>query len=240
MKKPPIIFVHGFRGSHAGLAEITTYLPEFKTYVPDIPPFGNSKPLDEYSVESYTNFLKNYIKNNGIKNPILIGHSMGSIIVAAMASKYPELINEKVVLLAPISQKPDKFFSKIQPLSVILPTKVVDRITTDFLYVPQKDRKIYKKTLKTTHECSKNYTSKKDVLKSAKFSTKHSIDDFKIDKKILFLSGSKDRLIKKQKTVAAARKYPNAKLVFLEKTGHLLNYEAPEKVASIIKDFLSE
>ncbi len=240
MKNPPIIFIHGFRGSPAGLAEITDYLKDYKSYSPSVPPFGNSKPLGEYSIKTYVSALKKYIENNRIKNPILIGHSMGSIIVAAMAHYHPELINEKIVLLAPISKKPPKAIASLQSLSVILPRRVVDKITTDYLFIPRKEKTVYKKTIKTTHECSKTNAPKKDVLKAAKFSTKHSIAEFDLDKKILFLSGEKDRLIKKSKTVEVARKYPDAKIVFLENTGHLLNYEAPEKVASIIKDFLSE
>lgn len=238
--KPPIIFIHGFRGSSIGLKEIVSYLPNFKSYTPDIPPFGNSEPLDDYSVETYTNFLQNYIKKNNLKNPVLIGHSMGSIIAAAMANKYPELINKKIVLLAPMSQKPIKPIASLQPLSVILPRRVVDKITTDYLFAPRKDFATYKKALKITHECSKNYTSKKDVLRAAKFSTKYSIKDFDLTQKILFLSGAKDKLVKKSKTIEIAKKYPDAKVIFLEKTGHLLNYEAPEKVAKIIEDFLNE
>ncbi len=236
----PIIFVHGFRGSPAGLAEISNYFPNFKTYTPDIPPFGKTKSLDNYSLKTYADYLKKYIEKNNLKKPVLVGHSMGSIIVAAMAHFYPNMINDKIVLLAPISKKPPKVIASLQPLSVILPRKAVDKITTDYLFVPRKEKNTYKKTIKTTHECSKTNASKRDVLKAAKFSTKHSIAEFDLNKKILFLSGEKDRLIKKSKTIEVARKYPDAKIVFLENTGHLLNYEAPEKVAKIIKDFLSE
>lgn len=242
MKKanPPIIFIHGFRGSPAGLAEITDFFKGFKTYSPSVPPFGNSVSLDNYSVKTYTTALKKYIEKNNIKKPVLIGHSMGSIIVAAMAHHYPELLDERVVLLAPISKRPPKAIASLQSLSVILPRKVVDKITTDYLFVPKKERSTYKKALKITHECSKTTATKKEVLKAAKFSTKHSVAEFELDKKILFLSGEKDKLIKKAKTIEVARRYPDAKVVFLENTGHLLNYEAPEKVANIIKDFLSE
>ena len=240
MKNPPILFIHGFRGSPAGLTEITDYFPGYKTYTPSITPFGNSDPLTSYSIKSYANFIKKYIEEKKIEKPILIGHSMGSIIAAATASLYPDLVNEKIVFLAPISEKPPKSIASLQPLSVILPRKAVDKITTDYLFVPRKERAVYKKTIKTTHACSKTSAAKKDVLKAAKFSAKHSIAEFELNKKILFLSGEKDRLIKKSKTINLARKYPDAKVIFLEKTGHLLNYEAPEKVAKIIKDFLSE
>ncbi len=237
---PPIIFVHGFRGSPAGLTDIAKCFKDYKTHTPDIPPFGKSKSLDDYSLKTYVDFIKKYIEKNNIKKPVLIGHSMGSIIVAATAHFYPELLNEKLILLAPISKKPPKAIASLQPLSVILPRKTVDKITTDYLFVPRKEKEIYKKAIDITHECSKTNATKKEVLKAAKFSTKHSVAEFDLNKKILFLSGEKDRLIKKSKTIEVARKYPDAKIVFLENTGHLLNYEAPEKVASIIQDFLSE
>lgn len=237
---PPIVFIHGFRGSPAGLTDIAKLFQKHKTYSPSIPPFGNAAPLDEYSVESYVKFIRDFIIKNHIKKPVLVGHSMGSIIAAAVASSYPELINDKIVFLAPISQKPNKSIASLQPLSVILPRKAVDKITTDYLFVPKKEHILYKKTLAITHECSKTEAPKRDILRAAKFSTKYSIGDFKLTQKILFLSGEKDKLIKKSKTVEIARRYKDSKIIFLENTGHLLNYEAPEKVADIIQDFLNE
>ena len=234
-----LIFVHGFRGNGLGLKELATkYFPteDYKCYILEVPPAGG-KSLTEYTANNYAKFVADYIKKNKIKKPVLIGHSMGSIICAAVAERYPELIGDKLIFLSPISVKPAKFFAMLTPLTAILPNKIIGYISTKYMFIP-KDKKLLKNTLKTTYLCGADYTTKKDVFKSAKFSSSCAIDDFNIKKDILFLSGEKDRLIPRQKTEAVARKY-SAKTAYVKGTGHLLNYENPKETATVIKRFLA-
>ena len=234
--KPALIFVHGFRGSHIGLEDIAKEFSDYQVFAPDIPPFGDSSSLKAYDKDSYADFIANFIREHKLKKPILVGHSMGSIIVAATAEKYPELINEKLVLLAPISAKPARFFAKIQPLAVILPGKVVDYITTRYLFVPH-NRKLFSETIKITGECSKKYISKAEVMAACHFSTDNEIGDFNIKKKVLLLGGEKDRLIPRKKTETLGKTL-GAKTKFVAGAGHLLNYEKPRETAKIIRDFI--
>lgn len=240
MSKPPIILVHGFRGSPLGLEEIAKFLHTagYDVYAPAVPPFAGSKPLASYTTKGYANFLKDYIKEHNLKSPILIGHSMGSIIVAATADLYPNICNKKLILLSPISTKPAKLFASLTPLSALLPRRIVDYITTRYLFVP-KNHKLFRRTLKITHECSNDQPPKKrDVMKSANFSAHHSIAEFDLNhKKVLLLAGAKDRLIPQKSTLSLAQK-KSAQTKFIKNTGHLHNYEDPRATAEAILDFL--
>jgi len=242
MSQPVLLFIHGFRGSHEGLAEICDLLTAqgYKCFAPDIPPFGaentKSPTPSHYDTDFYANFIADYIKSHQIKRPVLIGHSMGSVIAAATAAKYPDLISQKLILMAPISVKPSRPIAALQPLVTILPNKLVGYITTKYLFIP-KNRKLFRKTLKITYVCSKYYTSKAAVRQAAKFSTRHAISDFNFLKDTLLLSGAQDRLIAKKYTDKLANKI-HAKTIYLEDTGHLLNYEDPQAVADIIQKFL--
>ena len=111
---PPLLFIHGFRGNELGLKPIAEKLPNFETFVPAIPP-AEKQSLLKYDAERYADWIASYITKQKLKQPVLIGHSMGSIIAAATAAKYPQLINRKLILLAPISVKPNKFFATISP-----------------------------------------------------------------------------------------------------------------------------
>lgn len=235
--KPALLFIHGFRGAPLGLQKITEQFPDYEVYVPSIPPFGESSPLDKYSIKTYTQFIIDYIKGKKLKKPVLVGHSMGSIIAAAVASRCPEEINEKVILMSPISNKPKLIFSALQPLVAFMPNKTLGWISTKYLNA-SKDKDIYKESLHKTWECGKHQASRADALKSARFSTAHSVDDTLFDKDTLIISGDSDYLVKKQKTIELAEKL-NAKLVFIPNSGHLHIYEEPEKTAQIIRDFLN-
>ena len=232
---PPLLFIHGFRGNELGLKPVAERLAGFKTYVPTIPP-AEKQNLLKYDASHYADWIASYITKEKLQQPVLIGHSMGSIIAAATAAKYPQLVNNKIILLAPISSKPNKFFAALSPLSAVLPNSIVDFITTKYLIVP-KDKAFFNKVLDITHQCSASYQNKSEVFKTARFSVKHCIGDFDFKKDTLLLAGQTDRLISQKHTQALADKI-GAKAIFLENAGHLLNYECPDATAKIITQFL--
>lgn len=234
-KKPPLLFIHGYRGNHLGLAEIAAELSDYEIHSPDIAPAG-TVPFKKYDMPTYTKFIADYISKHHLDHPILVGHSLGSIIAAATAEKYPDLLNEKLILLAPISSKPTKFFANLVPLTTILPTKLIDYLTTRYLFVPH-DRTLFKKALATTHACAAVYTSRKDVAAAGKFSASHSIRDFQFQKHTLIVAGEKDRLMPLSKTKALTEDY-HAELKIIQGAGHILNYEKPKQTAAAIAEFL--
>ena len=233
--KPSLIFIHGFRGNSLGLEELAEQFPDFEVFLPTLPP-AEKQSLMKYDTSHYADWIASYITKNKLTNPILIGHSMGSIIATATAEKYPTLVNNKLVLLAPISAKPNKLFALISPLSALLPCKMVDFITTKYL-TTVKDRQKFKHILEITNKCSSVYYSKGDVFKTALFSMKHCIEDFHPQKDIILIAGDKDRLMPRKKTEELSTRLP-AKAIFLDGTGHLLNYEQPAAVAEAIKQFI--
>lgn len=240
-QKPPLILVHGFRGAPSGLEEIAKDLrmAGFEVYTPAIPPFAGATELPEYAPNTYAEFLAKYIREHKLERPILIGHSMGSLITAATASRHPELVNQKLVLLAPISKRTPRLFSFIAPLQNYVPRKLVDYVTTRYLFVPH-DHKLFHKVMRLTNECSSTHPPKhKSTSAVTKFSTHNSINDFHLNRKILLLTGTKDRVVSPQKTNELAIKL-GAKAVYLEDSGHLLNYEKPHETAKEIIKFLEE
>ena len=239
-KKPQLLFIHGFRGNHLGLKDTMEYLKAkgYDCYAPDIPPAYNTQKeklpeLTAHTADGYAKWVADYILEKKLTRPILIGHSMGSIISAATAEKYPELINEKIFFLSPICVTPPKFICNLAPLSVILPTKLISYITTKYLLVP-KDKQTFKDVLVITKKCAEKFTSKRDSGRAAKFSISYSISDFNFDKKCVFIAGESDKLNSQKQIKKVAKKF-NVAPAFLKKSGHLINYECPVKLAKEIE-----
>lgn len=239
IKKPALILVHGFRGSPIGLEEVANLLRQggYQVYVPAIPPFGGAPTLKKYTPEHYADYLADYITTHNLHRPVLIGHSMGSIVVSAAISIYPELVNSKSILLSPISTRTAPPFRLVAPLSAILPSRIVDYITTKYLIVPR-DRQTLRDILKITHRCGVDHSPrKKEVIKAAFFSTRYAVADFSPHQELLILAGEQDHLVKQKHTVKTAHKL-QAQLEFLPHTGHLHNYEQPQATANAIINFL--
>lgn len=234
MPKPALVFLHGFRGSSLGLKQLAGFFDDYSVFIPDLPPAGHQK-LTHYNADHYVAWLKSYLKNNHIDHPILIGHSMGSTIAAAFASRHPELINPHLIFLAPISKSPSPVFLPLQPLELIIPSRLISYFVTKYLFV-SKDRILFKTSLHLTNLCTTTFSSKLDLVRSGFFANRHSIADYKLPSNLQphFIAGEHDLLVSRQATRNLCRKL-SIKPKFISDTGHLLNYENPALVAEAIR-----
>lgn len=239
LKKPDLILVHGFRGSPLGLAEIADLLRAngYCVHVPAIPPFGGAPALDSYTPQHYADYLANYIRSQSLTRPVLIGHSMGSVVTSATLNYYPELVSSKAILMSPISQRTAPPFRLIAPLSALLPARSVDYITTKYLTTIH-DRTGLQPILDITHRCGIDHSPRRrEVLKASLFSTHYCITDFNLHQEVLLLAGEHDHLVPQKQTIQAGQKL-RAEVQFLPGTGHIHNYEQPQATVEAIIKFL--
>jgi pimeloyl-ACP methyl ester carboxylesterase len=88
----PIVLLHGFCENHQiwnGFAEDLAL--NFRVITPDLPGFGKSElPHHPFSIDDIADQMLTWLHQSGIKNSILIGHSLGGYITLAMARKKVE------------------------------------------------------------------------------------------------------------------------------------------------------
>ena len=244
--KPDILLLHGLRGAPIGLAKIKSNLETlgFIVHTPAVPPFADAGSMSEYTIGSYADFIKQWIENHNLKNPILIGHSMGSMVVAAVATMHPDAIDERITLLSPISERAAAPFRLVSPLASFLPSRTVDYVTSKFLFTGH-GKAEFRQVMQVTHECGDHNrnVAPKDLAKATKFSVSYGVGDiFQLGKvathqKIYIIAGAKDRLVSQKATRRLATDL-NAKLTLIEGTGHLHNYEKPQETAALIAEFI--
>tara|TARA_R110002126_G_scaffold107053_3_gene242300 strand:- start:574 stop:1419 length:846 start_codon:yes stop_codon:yes gene_type:complete len=97
--KQSIIFIPGFASSGEVWNETKlTYEKDFTCYTLTMAGFAGVKPQSNSSFTNWETSIVNYIKENKIEKPIIIGHSMGGGLALAIASDYPDLIKKIVVI----------------------------------------------------------------------------------------------------------------------------------------------
>src|SRR6185436_1025822 len=108
---PTVILLHGLGGSSgAWRPNIGPLAEKFHVFVPDQIGFGKSdKPLVNYRIRTYVDFLDQFCKQLKIDRPTLIGNSMGGWIAAIYASTYPYRV-DKLVLADAAGYAPPKDF----------------------------------------------------------------------------------------------------------------------------------
>jgi len=254
--KPTLIMIHGFRGTHHGLLLIAKYLKGLNIIVPDLPGFGNGPKLKAHDLDSYVEWLHEFIKKQNLAStPVLMGHSFGSIVCAAYAKKYPDTI-QKLVLVNPIGapalEGPNKIMTKLavfyykvgtklpaKPANAWLSSKPIVRVMSVTM------AKTRDKGLRTfIHHQHDRYFSRfhspQSVLEGFTTSISHNVGEFAKDvpTKTLLIAGSLDDITPLSAQYNLVKKFPHAYLKVINDVGHLTHYETPEKVALYIQAFI--
>jgi N-formylmaleamate deformylase len=92
--KPPLILLHGLTANGACWTALAHALEgEYNVIMPDARGHGKSSAPDHgYRYEDHANDVVGLIKAMRISSPVLLGHSMGGMTAAVVASRKPNLL----------------------------------------------------------------------------------------------------------------------------------------------------
>jgi len=250
VKKPTVLLVHGLRGDRHGLRWIGEQLSgDFEVLNIDLPGSGENPELEKQDLDGYIEWMHEYIGSLKRK-PIVVAHSMGAIIASHYIEKYPETVDEKVVLLAPIlrgvgGKAANRAFSGVVRGAVlpftpkrrkkIMASKPVSWAISHYLTSDKTKQKIIDEE---HYKYSGRFASAKSLSADIKISALYETK-MPRDKRVLVVFGKKDRL-SSYKLARERAKQAGAEYHEIETAGHLINYERPEEVAKRIKEFLSD
>ena len=107
--KPPLVLLHGLTRSGACWIPLARALEgEYDVVMPDARGHGNSStPLDGYRYEDYASDVVGLIQGLGLAAPVLLGHSMGGMTAAVVASQLATAIRG-VILADPTFLSPQR------------------------------------------------------------------------------------------------------------------------------------
>ncbi|MHA7734179.1 alpha/beta fold hydrolase [Nitrosopumilus sp. S6] len=97
-----LVLIHGLGASAERWDQVMPIFAEkFHVVIPDLIGFGYSdKPLADYTIDFFSDFLKQFLKTANISNTNLIGSSLGGQISAEFTAANPDVV-EKLVLVSP-------------------------------------------------------------------------------------------------------------------------------------------
>src|SRR5438128_4145381 len=89
---PPIVFVHGLGGtSNSWHAQRVTLSKNYRVVTYDLSGSGRSdKSKRQYSIDGWADDLAGLMDHLNIPTAVVVGHSMGTVIVQHFAAKYPK------------------------------------------------------------------------------------------------------------------------------------------------------
>ena len=107
MEKKQLLFLHGYLSEGGAFAAQTRFFSQyFDCFAPDLPGFGNNAEMPyPYALSDYADWLKNYMKANGIERPHVVAHSFGARVAVKAAAAEPALFS-RMVLTGAAGMKP--------------------------------------------------------------------------------------------------------------------------------------
>ncbi|MBV9081482.1 MAG: alpha/beta fold hydrolase, partial [Acidobacteriaceae bacterium] len=98
----PLVLIHGLAGSTVCWRRNTSALSQhYSVYLVDLPGFGCMRKYGrEFSIETAAEWLRAFLDAVKLETVDLIAHSMGALITAMFAARWPERV-KKIVLAAP-------------------------------------------------------------------------------------------------------------------------------------------
>ena len=106
----PIILIHGFCETHEIWKDFDQELANHGRVISlDLPGFGSSPlPSVPFTIDSVASILLDWLKKHHIKDPVLVGHSLGGYVVLAMAALDPLFCNKLVLFHSSIYADSDE------------------------------------------------------------------------------------------------------------------------------------
>ena len=250
-----IVAFHGFRGDHHGLEPVVAHLPDVRLVMPDLPGFGETAPLAHaaHDIEGYAAWAAAFARTVA-PGAVVLGHSFGSIVVAAAVAG--ELETPRVILVNPIGapalEGPRGILTRLAVFyywaGARLPKALGDALLRNRVIVRVMSASMAKtrdKTLRAfIHDQHDRYFSlfgDRDVLHEG-FVTSVSNDVRRFAPQIaqptLLIAAEKDDITPIEAERHLQTLFPDAELVEIPGVGHLIHYETPQQAASAITRFL--
>jgi 3-oxoadipate enol-lactonase len=241
--KTPLVFLHGIGGAARGWrAQLDHFSDRYRAIAWDMPGYGGSAPLATVSITTLADALQDFLGQIGATKPILVGHSIGGMIVQQWLVQHPTAA--KAVVLAQTSPAFGKADGDWQKSFIDARLGPLDRGETMASLAPSLVKDLVgddpdASGMALARDCMASVpeaTYRATMLALLGFDQRQALKHIKVP--TLALSGSKDNNAPAPMMAKMASFIPSASYVELEGAGHLVNLERPATFNATLDQFL--
>jgi 3-oxoadipate enol-lactonase len=240
---PPLVFLHGIGGAARGWRnQLDAFGGRYRAIAWDMPGYGGSAPLPTVSIVTLADALRGFLEQTCATKPILVGHSIGGMIVQQLLANNPDVARAVVLAqTSPAFGKPDGDWQKSfidarlgplergETMASLAPSLVKDLVGDD--PDPQ--------GMELARDCMAHVpeaTYRATMLALMGFDLRGALKNITVP--TLVLSGSKDNNAPASMMAKMATYIPSAEYIEIEGAGHLVNLERPAIFNAALDQFL--
>ena len=235
-----LILLHGLGGNAWEWSNVISSLAEcFYVIAIDQIGFGDSdKPFLDYQIDTLVDFLHQFYSVLGIDRASLVGHDIGGWTAAALALKYPELVDNLILVatnpFATKNRRKYKFFSHSTTCQQTL------RYLQQLFY--DRDRfvnlQIAERVFTQKNAIDDGYTIRQLVGSINR--DRGVLDNYlgELTTPTLIVQGNEDKFVPLSVSHRLHQEIKNSRLKILDRCGHLPHIEQSAAFTEILRSFL--
>ena len=255
---PTVVLLHGLGASNASmLPTLYDMARDHRVIALDLPGFGeSSKPIRAYHAGFFAKWLVAVLDALGIERAHLVGNSMGGRIAIEAALRFPGRV-DRLALLAPAVafRKLRQFVPIVRvlrpelgavplPLPRMTVTRSIERLFArksrirDAWFQAAADE--FLRVFATARGRVAFFSAAREIYLDEPFGERGFWDRLvTLQRPALFLWGDSDVMVPHGFARHVESAVPNARSVILEDCGHVPQFENPDELHRLIRDFLS-
>jgi len=237
--KPPVVLLHGLMLNGACWTPLARVLEkDYDVIMPDARGHGySSAPNHGYCYDNLAADVVSLIDVLELATPVLLGHSMGGITAAVVASQKPKRLRGLILVDPPF-------------LTPQLQREVYESdVAVQHLRILNRPKEEYLAEIRVRH--SRRSPEINELFAQARFQT--NICAFEIltppnpdyvqlfntlDVPSLLVIGDVGAVVSREMAAELAKLNPHLKIAQIAKAGHAVPYDQPERFSSVIQTFL--
>ncbi len=240
---PPLLFLHGIGGAgRVFRGQLDHFGADYRAVAWDMPGYGNSTPLPLVSMDALAAALAGFIEELGLHRPVLVGHSLGGMVVQQLLARVPHAA--RAVVLAQTSAafgsrdpawQAEFLSARLGPLDAgHSMAALADGLVAD-MAGPGADPE----GMALARDClahTPDSTYRDSVMAMPGFDCRDALA--RIATPTLVLAGTLDAAAPARGMERMAARIPGAQYVVLEGAGHLAHLEQPRAFNAVLAQFL--
>lgn len=240
----PLVILHGIFGSSDNwLTQARMLSPHYHVFSLDLRNHGQSPHDEGFDYQVMVADLLEFLNEHQLKDPIILGHSMGGKVAMNFALAHPDSLQKLIVV--DISPRPYNLehYVILHGLKAIPIQSISSRNEADAAlgsFVPEPDvRQFLLKNLQRKPEGGFSWKINLPVIDKNLSKIGYDLQfEGRFEKPTLFIRGGKSKYVTDQDMTRIKEIFPDATLATLD-TGHWVQAEKPKEFVEVVMNWLT-
>ena len=238
----PMIILHGLFGfSDNWQTHAKKFAEYYRVILVDLRNHGHSDWSDEFSYELMAKDLKELCDDLGLKNILLIGHSMGGKIAMLFAQKHKELLDKLVVVDIGIKAYPMHHQHILAGMHAVNLETIKVRSEAEAILKQHIDsdgvRQFLLKNLYWKEKGQLDWRMNLSILEREMENILSRLTEKEVMLPTLFIRGELSNYILDEDIEQLEDQFPDSEIVTIKNAGHWVHAEAPEEFVDVVLGF---